>query len=169
MASAATNIAPPVNLSVKTVAEYPNQYTQKKPLTASLSATLYTTPSILGHRVQNPNLSESVILSNRYRLSAYVALTQRSQTAPGFVGPLAVTWDDGNGSKTAYIGFNPLNPLNGQGSQNALSSGQTHSLNINSVFAGEIQFVAAPGTAITISLPVDGQISYIPNIALETF
>lgn len=166
MASTATNLVPPLNIGTTTVAEYPNKLTLKTSLKTALTYTLYTTPSLLG---QSAKTNEFIILSNRYRLTAYIALVKRAQAPPGSIGPLAVTYEDGNGPKTVYIGAKPSNPLNGQGSQSAMSSGQTHSNNINAMFGGVIQFMAAPGTAITISIPVTGQVEYLPNIALETF
>lgn len=164
MATAPTQLTPQLNIIGKTVAQYPNAGVRPGPLASALNATLYTTPSILGQNTMSPLTYAE---SNRYRITAYVTLVQASSIAVSAIGPLTITWNDGNFARSTTIGYNGKDELSGGGLSNPMTGKMPGQ--VGSVFAGSRMIVAAPGTAITISIPYKGNGKYIPNIALETY
>lgn len=165
MASAATLFQPQLNIPCTTVAQYVSK------VSAALSVTLETTPSnTVPQTSRGLTSAQSFKQTGRYRLFAYVALIRPCATKKmrnGCFGPLKVTWNDGNTSQTNYIGWNGVNPFQGSGSQLPFPGNVVGAQGATA--AGHFSFVAAPGTAVTVTSPYSGDAMYTVNLALETF
>ena len=162
---ASQQFTPILNVPVTTIAQY------NAKVSASTTVTLATTQTLVPQLSKGIGSAQSYQQTSRYRLTAYVALVTPStkpKSRSGYIGPLKITWDDGTGSKSANIGQNALHPLDGSGSDLALSGnvvGQP-----SSFFGGAVAFIAAAGTDVTVAIPYDGGNGvYAVSLALETF
>lgn len=165
MASAATIFQTQLNIPSTTIAQYVAK------VSAALSVTLETTPSnTVPQATRGLTSAQSFKQTGRYRISAYVALirpTTKKVTRNGGFGPLKISWSDGNTTHSHFIGWNGVASLNGYGSELPFPGNVVGAKGATS--GGVFMFVAAPGTAVTVTAPYSGDAQYTVNIALETF
>lgn len=164
MASAATLFQPQLNVLSTTIAQYVGK------VSAALSVTLETTPTLVPQVTRGLTSAQSFKQTGRYRIFAYVALIRPCATKSmrnGCFGPLKITWNDGNATQTNYIGWSGVNPFQGSGSQLPFPGNVVGASGATA--AGHFNFVAAPGTAITVTAPHSGDAMHTVNISLETF
>ena len=164
MASAATIFQPILNIPSTTIAQYVNK------VSAPLTVTLETTPSLVPQATKGLTSAQSFKQTGRYRLFAYIALIRPCATKRmrnGCFGPIKIVWNDGNTSQTNYIGWNGVSPFQGDGSQLPFPGNVVGTAGATA--AGSFMFVAAPGTAVTVTAPFSGDAIYTVNISLETF
>jgi hypothetical protein len=83
-------------------------------------------------------------------LTPYIWL-QSSGDGSMVLGPLNVFYNDGSATKQLTVGFNFANVLHGEGKVTPMT--ETRAGLIGSTMGGKLNFVIAPNTSITFSMP----------------